>query len=60
MSRRLCALCKERRALYIRRRPRAVGRASIVIRADSDHDLCLRCYRSERSRQQARALAACA
>jgi hypothetical protein len=47
-SRHLCALCRTGRALY---------RYRGVVRADRDHDLCFRCFRSERDRHRARLLA---
>ena len=44
-----CAACRRRRALFQYRGE---------VRADSDHNLCFQCYRSELNRQRARRLAA--
>jgi hypothetical protein len=38
-----CAQCKTR----------PFGRPVTIVRADADHDLCQRCYRSARERQRA-------
>lgn len=47
-SRHLCRACKTQRARY---------RYRGAVRADRDHTLCFRCFRSERDRQRARLLA---
>ena len=44
-----CAACRSHRALFKYRGE---------VRADRDHNLCFRCYRSELNRQRARRLAA--
>jgi hypothetical protein len=47
--RHLCAGCRVQRAMF---------RFRGVVRADCDHMLCFRCFRSERERQRDRLLAA--
>lgn len=48
-SRQLCERCRNRKARFQYRG---------VVRADRDHTLCFECYRSERERRRAQALAA--
>ncbi len=50
MGARLCAACRERPALFRVMRGRNRGR----VKADTDHDLCFRCYRQEHERQRQR------
>ena len=54
----LCRNCQKRPALFIRRQKRYHKPSVLIIRADDDHDLCMRCFKSERDRQMARELAA--
>jgi hypothetical protein len=48
-----CRSCGKRPALFIRRQKRYGKPAAIIIKSDSDHDLCPRCWRSMRDQQQA-------
>ena len=47
-ARHVCIACLDQRALF---------RYRGAVRADKDHTLCFRCFRSERERQRARLLA---